>query len=180
MDNSPFRKLSAELRKTIWEQVVTDPNYINIDSDEAEQPEITKVCKEIRSETLLMFYKRNTFVAVLENFDDYRDDDAEQEVHGLIRFAKIRPAYTAAVGVLVIHMTYYTDKPYAASYHFFKRNADKWTDLARELNRAGYKGRNLDMTIHVEDALGHNRSAALQNLRDVQQAFEDVGLDAKV
>lgn len=60
MDNSPFNKLSAEIRNQIYELALTpdasisSDTSLSIDKGTAVQPALTRVCKQIRSETLFL------------------------------------------------------------------------------------------------------------------------------
>ncbi|KJX92692.1 hypothetical protein TI39_contig5831g00006 [Zymoseptoria brevis] len=77
MDNCGFGKLSAELRNRIYDQVLPDDDEIEVYSanlskpSEDYQPPITQVCREMRAETLPMFYGRNQFVLPLTTEDEH-------------------------------------------------------------------------------------------------------------
>ena len=65
MDESPFNKLSAELRNKIYELVLSSPNAIciNMESDQGTKiSAITRVSKQIRKETVLLYRNVNSFV----------------------------------------------------------------------------------------------------------------------
>lgn len=65
MDKSPFKKLSAELRNNIYELVLSspDPICISVDTDEyASMSAITRVCRQIRNESVLLYHSVNSFV----------------------------------------------------------------------------------------------------------------------
>ncbi|KAM3417275.1 hypothetical protein BST61_g5531 [Cercospora zeina] len=71
MENSPFNKLSAELRNKIYELALAHDTPLAVckkhpDPDStAVQPPLTRVCRQIRDEALGMFYQFNTFVMEL-------------------------------------------------------------------------------------------------------------------
>jgi hypothetical protein len=72
LDQSPatyrpgFMRLPAEIRNQIFEYVVVQPLPL-----EARRPEpaITRVNKQIRDESLPIFYKQNTFQCLVSNYD---------------------------------------------------------------------------------------------------------------
>lgn len=66
MDDSPFAKLSPELRNRIWDLVVAKQKPINFDANAnghtaAVQPRITRVWRQTRGESLPVFYHGNVF-----------------------------------------------------------------------------------------------------------------------
>lgn len=66
MENSPFNNLSAELRNEIWQLALKSDTPLAIGGTSAHgptaaQPPLTRVCKQIRLETIKMFYCSNTF-----------------------------------------------------------------------------------------------------------------------
>lgn len=67
MDQSPFNKLSAELRNCIYDEVLASEkrSVVDINTKQAAQPAITRVCRQMRDETLLLFYSSGTFYAHL-------------------------------------------------------------------------------------------------------------------
>ncbi|KAF2480887.1 hypothetical protein BDY17DRAFT_326760 [Neohortaea acidophila] len=66
MDSSPFGRLSPELRNMIWKLAVTQggPTYIGF--REKPEPPITRVCKQIRQESILVFYSEATFAVCVD------------------------------------------------------------------------------------------------------------------
>ncbi|PPJ51490.1 hypothetical protein CBER1_07970 [Cercospora berteroae] len=73
MENSPLGRLSSELRNEIYELALTADKPLTICSKLSlpsgtrrapigTQPALTKVCRQIRKETLTMFYHTNTFL----------------------------------------------------------------------------------------------------------------------
>ncbi|KAF2208527.1 hypothetical protein CERZMDRAFT_101276 [Cercospora zeae-maydis SCOH1-5] len=76
MENSPFGKLSPELRNAIYELALTANQLLTIcckgaakgatrDGQTAIQPPLTRVCRQAREESLMMFYHANTFLIVV-------------------------------------------------------------------------------------------------------------------
>lgn len=64
MDDSPLNKLSPELRNIIYAYAFTSPKRIELNTsgkDLKKQPGITRVCRQIRNESLLFFYNSNRF-----------------------------------------------------------------------------------------------------------------------
>ncbi|KAM3417274.1 hypothetical protein BST61_g5530 [Cercospora zeina] len=86
MENSPFGKLSAELRNNIYKLVLEADKPLAVCSQSpdlytAAQPPITRVCRQIREETLQMFYHSNTFAAEIMSdihWNSSPDDDVIQ------------------------------------------------------------------------------------------------------
>jgi hypothetical protein len=70
MDQSTFAKLAPELRNQIWEPCVTAPSSIKIkDIANSDHLNITRTCRQIRAETLLMLYGTNTFELRIDSGD---------------------------------------------------------------------------------------------------------------
>lgn len=64
MDNSPLGRLSPELRNHIYAQVFSSPRDVSLLAQQYEgkiQHSITKVCRQLRTETLLMDYANTDF-----------------------------------------------------------------------------------------------------------------------
>lgn len=72
MENSPFQKLSPELRNIIWDLAVTSERDTLFLA--AKPPPITRACKQIRSESWLMFYSSNVFTVEIDAFRARRRD----------------------------------------------------------------------------------------------------------
>ena len=78
----PLLELPAELRNRIWEQVIVKEGPISLapasdlaDGEELEtgaQPALSRVCRQIREETLPMFYAHNIFRLHPENMRRYK------------------------------------------------------------------------------------------------------------
>ncbi|KAI7544330.1 F-actin capping protein, partial [Hortaea werneckii] len=88
MDNSPFTKLSAELRNEIYHLVLYSPEGFNIvyignilfedkvlrnENHQIQPLARTATCKAMRTETLQLFYAINTFTFKLKHFDSLDD-----------------------------------------------------------------------------------------------------------
>ncbi|KAK5122967.1 hypothetical protein LTR85_003533 [Meristemomyces frigidus] len=65
MDNSPFARLSAELRNEIYRAVFDDDESVDLKQDL--EPALTRTCRQLRTESALLFYKNARFSA---NYDD--------------------------------------------------------------------------------------------------------------
>ncbi|PPJ51503.1 hypothetical protein CBER1_07969 [Cercospora berteroae] len=75
MENSLLGKLPAELRNNIYKFVLEAEKPLVICSQSrnlntATQPSLTRVCRQIRSETLEIFYHSNTFIAEIETYSE--------------------------------------------------------------------------------------------------------------
>ena len=64
-----FLKLPAEIRNQIYRLVLLSHQKLKIGTDDALQPDLTKVCRQIRCETLSIFYGNNEFVFDMYNFN---------------------------------------------------------------------------------------------------------------
>ncbi|KAI7229122.1 F-actin capping protein [Hortaea werneckii] len=88
MDNSPFTKLSAELRNDIYHLVLYSPEGFNItyignilfedkvlrnENNQVQPLALTATCKALRTETLQLFYAINTFTFKFKHFDSLQD-----------------------------------------------------------------------------------------------------------
>lgn len=73
MENSPLGRLSSELRNEIYELALTADKPLTIctklslpsgtpRAPTGSQPALTRVCRQVRKETLTMFYHTNTFL----------------------------------------------------------------------------------------------------------------------
>ena len=61
MDNSPLARVSPKIRNIIWTLVIQPNTVINLNNREtATPPSLTAACKQIRGETLLMFFTGRT------------------------------------------------------------------------------------------------------------------------
>ncbi|KAK1093912.1 hypothetical protein LTR48_001353 [Friedmanniomyces endolithicus] len=83
MDNSPFAKLAPELRNRIYELVLYVPGRSGIKvrlGNRGAQVKnaplaLTKVCREIRADTVKMFYAVNAFTVYTKVFDDMEENE---------------------------------------------------------------------------------------------------------
>ena len=69
MENSPFNKISAELRNRIWDLTVTTSTPgkpLIVGTCSATPPAITLTCKQIRNESRLTFYADNDFEVLID------------------------------------------------------------------------------------------------------------------
>ncbi|GAB1741907.1 hypothetical protein NU219Hw_g7313t1 [Hortaea werneckii] len=88
MDNSPFTKLSAELRNEIYHLVLHSPEDFKIvyigniifedkvlrnENHQVQPLALTATCKALRTETLQLFYAINTFTFKFKHFDSLDD-----------------------------------------------------------------------------------------------------------
>lgn len=65
--HSPLGKVSAEIRNEIWEMVIDGSVTCSTwNAPLPTPPAITKVCQQVREETLLMFYSRHEFDFLLQ------------------------------------------------------------------------------------------------------------------
>jgi hypothetical protein len=65
MEHSPLNRLSAELRNHIWQLVVSFEDSLLIKANaslNARQHPLTRTCRQIRNETIAMFYAHNKFM----------------------------------------------------------------------------------------------------------------------
>ena len=65
MDDSPLRRLPPELRNQIYTLAMALPKHPCTNGGEHRDPPLTQVCKEIRQDTLLMFYAVNTIFTLV-------------------------------------------------------------------------------------------------------------------
>jgi hypothetical protein len=65
-DHSPLLELPAELRNLIYEYAVTEPRRVCVD-DGVPEPPLALFCKQIRHESLPLFYTNNDFC--VHNYD---------------------------------------------------------------------------------------------------------------
>ncbi|KAK0854065.1 hypothetical protein LTS02_011678 [Friedmanniomyces endolithicus] len=83
MDNSPFAKLAPELRNRIYELVLyvlgRSGIKVRLGNRGAQVKNaplaLTKVCREIRADTVKMFYAVNAFTVYTKVFDDMEEDE---------------------------------------------------------------------------------------------------------
>lgn len=88
MDNSPFTKLSAELRNEIYHLVLYSPEGFNItyignilfddkvlrnENHQVQPLALTATCKALRTETLQLFFAINAFTFKFKHFDSLQD-----------------------------------------------------------------------------------------------------------
>ncbi|KAF2480888.1 hypothetical protein BDY17DRAFT_201991 [Neohortaea acidophila] len=92
MDNSPFARLSPELRNMIWKLAVTQNRPISLDCYENPEPPITRVCEQIRQESIGLFYGGNIFLESLGNAQYFANEElrASYEAIGPERYGLIR------------------------------------------------------------------------------------------
>ena len=80
MENSPFRSLATELRNRIWKLAITnEEDHIDVDVSHSDgewiQQSITRTCKQIRAESLTMFYAENRFrITIPDGCDDVESE----------------------------------------------------------------------------------------------------------
>jgi len=144
MDHSPLHDLPPEIRNRIWQYAVFEPEDVLIKQPTYQraswmQPGITRTCKQIRQETLHMFYACNTFVAKMHPCTGQGSRGhnktikwlrrTKQEYHALI--AGLRLEFS--VGYVRYGATGYTNLSIASR--------EKWMSLAEALLIEGYLGR---------------------------------------
>ncbi|KAM3425055.1 hypothetical protein BST61_g7023 [Cercospora zeina] len=71
MDRSPFFRLPAELRNSIWAfSLQCESDSATTCSDIYQEPSLSRTCRQIRAECLLMYYAvQPSMVAVVANSD---------------------------------------------------------------------------------------------------------------
>lgn len=200
MQNSPLEKLPAELRNKIYRLVVSDNKPLTVCArspgyHKAIQPPITRVCRQIRDESLTMFYHCNEFVFEVtpaESWTETRWDIADRvwEIERWLHSTSEN--YRAAIRGLLIVCGSNCRAPDCESM---------WQVLAEMLESYGYgyggkeaKNNKLKCTIHIHLVFDLWASWLFANLpagtsleiyRREQETkstklFEDLGLDAHV
>lgn len=98
MKNSHFNKLCAEMRNKIYELALTSDKSLSINKGTAVQPPLTRVCKQIRSETLLLLYSVNNFTSIIKTLftllsrvQERRDEAFLDSVDKIIEWARATP-----------------------------------------------------------------------------------------
>ena len=183
MDNSPFNKLSAELRNSIYNLVmVSDNKSLRIGNDSAKQPPITRVCKQIRSECLFMFYAQYDFCITIITSAFYLGIGTFKVKAGTTLWtmnnwlgAISKPAHLA-VKTLTIFVLGDSAMMGAGPL----ANRGEWELLASQLKECGYRKPRLQVEVVVSRAytsrthveLWRNQADSLKNM------LCDCGLDA--
>ncbi|GIZ47085.1 hypothetical protein CKM354_001018600 [Cercospora kikuchii] len=159
MDNSPLGKLSAELRNEVYRLVVSAEKPLVVCKNHsapelsAVQPALTRTCRQIREESLGMFYHANTFVMELITtmfWGDYVESDSihqrTKEVSAWLQCTSQKHHDTIRHSKLVICKPEIEDAEYT-----------DWRPLAQALKQCGYarEGQNQKL-----DAVVHNISEA--------------------
>ncbi|KAK4501802.1 hypothetical protein PRZ48_007611 [Zasmidium cellare] len=117
MDNSPFNKLSAEIRNQIWElALASDQPILRIGHPFPMQPlqlpPLTRTSKQIRAETRLLYYTANAVSGTILTNDPANtnpDQAFRQSVDMIISWARTTtpPWYHKAIGTLELYIPLY-------------------------------------------------------------------------
>ena len=186
MENSPFGKLPAEIRNDLYRMVLEADKPLAICSKSPDlytgaQPPITRVCSQIREETLPMFYHSNLFSAEIisgihwnESPDDdvlYRTDEIKEW------FQCLTPKYLATIQNMCLVIVSPDDCE-------LSRNKKDWKYLIKTLKRLGLVGGVGKGKMRVDVWLLSDRtcSAKYQQRRahETWQFFRVLGLEVEV
>ena len=190
MESSHFAKLPAELRDQIWELVLANEatEAVIINHVQACTPAISRTCRQIRSESLSMFYQRNIFKIVI-HADCARHlvptcswhrswlrlyDEAKLLERWLDR---VPPECHFKVRILhIVNEIWGPDFP--SQWH---KQHDTWVRIARKLERYGYTDGRLNVSayfISFPETL--HRQVQIDPAQAVKIAFGKVGLRVTV
>lgn len=139
MENSLFSKLSAELRNDIYKRVLSADRSLAIcsgpsDLRKAKQPPITRVCSQIREETLQMFYHCNTFVAEISAHTNWTPDPDRWVIGKIDKIEHWLQCTTAQNLANVQDLRLVMTLP---DYCYFEDAEDDWEGLNQALRRFG-------------------------------------------
>jgi len=145
MDHSPLHDLPLEIRNRIWQYTVFEPDDVLIKQPTYRQaswmqPGITRTCKQVRQETLHMFYACNIFVAKMDPHTWQGSRGQNKTVKWLRR---TKQEYHALIAGLRIEFSvgYVGDGASRFYTGLSTASQKKWTSLAEALLTEGYLGR---------------------------------------
>ena len=150
MDASPFQKLSPELRNTIWALVVTSETPLTFNKPATcSPPPITATCRQIRAESLQMFYSCKVFGLHLpEPSDDNKTralkDKAlawaasiSRECHDLIARFEVHSTDESFMQIFMLEAS------------MLLKSHPQPLGLAQALSRSGYVGKDRYLWVHT-------------------------------
>ncbi|CAK1366566.1 unnamed protein product [Cercospora beticola] len=199
MENSPPEKLPAELRNEIYRLVVSADKPLTVCAQspgyhKAIQPPITRVCRQIRDESLGVFYHCNDFVFEVVSAECWGDPecditDRSCEIERWLECSTEKNR--AAIRNLLIVCGEYSDCCLDGD--------SEWQDLAEILLGYGYGGKGeqknkFKCTIHVHLVFQYWGSLmrvmrragtdpeaySLEQVAKSTKLFEDLGFDVQV
>ena len=95
MDNSPLRRLPAELQNNIFAIALTSDGPVHLSKSIPAAP-LTQTCQEIRHQTLLMYYAVNTFTTSMQ------DNDVKPVIRELTRMRAFEARRLTTIGMLEV------------------------------------------------------------------------------
>lgn len=182
MNNSPLALLPPEVRNRIYALALTKPGQVRIKhpppawkKDPAIQPPLTRVCRQIRFECLLMFYARNTFVIEIDVQGDWSDQcpKTRKQLKMSQRWVeRTKGEYHRLIGKMHIELyAKHGERVYPGNWYggvSWRLNHRRWEDLIDALLHRGYARK--DISVCVFGKL--NR----QDGQWFEKAFRDAGV----
>ncbi|KAF2171132.1 hypothetical protein M409DRAFT_19102 [Zasmidium cellare ATCC 36951] len=187
MDNSPLNKLSAELRNQIYELALTSDNPVSISDGSAVQPPLTRTCKQIRSESLLLSYGLNSITAIISapTRDPNSDNLFHTSVDRIVVWAKSTPT-ECHHAVTSLKFSLATGRDWIFNRLNWDRRSSALRELRGELKCQGYeKDRVLVLGEKACEILIADRGHVLRTklwdqTNAIKAFFEDVGFKYEV
>ncbi|KAK4953629.1 hypothetical protein LTR10_008232 [Elasticomyces elasticus] len=132
MDQSPFEKLAPELRNAIWEMSLNlgEPLILN-KIETTTPPPITATCRQIREETLFMFYSDRIVELHLPS-PNYKDFNMSSGACGRLYYkagdwlaSLVCPCHHELISNFQVRLTVDFSKPTLDLFEHFQRNDPK-------------------------------------------------------
>lgn len=197
MDYSLLSRLSAEIRNRIWLLAVTGvnddddedkgDNVFCLDDGEGTQPSITRTCRQIRAESLLMFYANSEFLAWDVDFETpfgAPGPTSEKQLRELIdlicRWLHAVPREYHVV-TKKVHIRTHVDVSWWMMDWDIR--CDSWEILVRELNACGYFEPRLTASVELckeGRMISQWNKVRADDGTDIKQAFQDLGLNVEL
>ena len=148
MDASPFNKLPAELKNMIWD-LILPKGSAELGTAAATQPALLRVCRQIRNETLPMFYGNTDFHSFVYMNGARSNDNRctlvpESSLEWILHWLNTLPsaAHGAARSLNVLILT----KENWANFQSID-GQDIWEGFGKSLALRGYTGSRVKVTI---------------------------------
>ena len=190
MDGSRFATLPIELRDQIWELVLTNrlDDAVIINQVQACTPAISRTCRQIRSESLVMFYQKKIFKIVIHAVCARHLVPTCSYHHSWLRLydeARLLERWLDSVPsechfrVPSLHIINEIWGPgFSSQWH---RQEDTWVQIARKLECYGYTDRRLDVSAYfIAFPESLHRKVQIDPAQAVRIAFGKVGLRVTV
>ncbi|KAF7189273.1 hypothetical protein HII31_09426 [Pseudocercospora fuligena] len=184
MDKSPLQKLAPELRNRIYEAVLVSDSCLVTTCENAwfgpilptaTQPLITKVCKQMREETLRLFYNSNTFQILLQIPGNDANTPSKQTLDARNWLLKVDPECHKSVKILNLYLEF---EVLCSAFRDTLRNVTAELKLlSKLLHRCGYNSSRLQLTVVMDGYYGLD--SYLQR-GIVEEWIQDIGLGATV